>query len=271
MAESLKGTDYLSQSITFLGTGAADWDWAASPPGTRRSTCALLGSECLIDAGPCVLHGLAEAHVPPSRIRDLLVTHSHSDHLHVASIVEIARAGRRRLRIWAPPQALALLDGAAEFEPRPVLPGDEFRVSGMSAVALPANHLVEARPDEQALHYAFIGLGIRLLYALDGGWFLAKARLLLKNALKGRPLTAVVWDATCGNTFRDWRFAEHNDLRMIDAMRASMLRDGLVAPDTVHVFDHIARTLWPTAPAAQRRLAERFCGILAQDGARLGN
>lgn len=253
-------------TITFLGTGAADWDWTTSPSSPRKSTCALLGSGCLIDAGPCVLHGLADAHVPPSRIRDLLVTHSHSDHLHVASIVEIARAGRRRLRVWAPPQALALLDGAAEFEPRPVLPGDAFRVSGMSAVALPANHLVAARPDEQALHYAFLGRGIRLLYALDGGWFLAKARLLLKNALKGRPLTAVVWDATCGNTFRDWRFAEHNDLRMIDAMRAAMLKDGLVSPETVHVFDHIARTLWPKTPAAQQRLAERFGGILAEDG-----
>ena len=257
-------------TITFLGTGADDWDWVSSPSGPRRSTCTLFGTTCLVDAGPCVLHGLAAAHVSPAPIRDLLVTHSHRDHFHPDAILEIARAARRRLRVWASPQALALLEsaanGAVEFLPHPVLPGDEFRVAGMRALALPANHIVTARPDEQPMHYVFNGRGTRLLYALDGGWFCARARLLLKRFLGGRPLSAVVWDATCGNTFRDWRFAEHNDLRMIDAMRESMLRDGLVAPDTVHVFDHIARTLWPEAPAAQQRLAEHFGGVLAQDG-----
>ena len=256
--------------LTFLGTGADDWDWKASPSGPRRSTCSLLGTSCLLDAGPCVLHGLAAAHVPPARIRDLLLTHSHSDHCNVSAILDIARAGRRPLRVWAAPQALALLPDAARdvatFEPHPVLPGDEFRVAGLRALALPANHAVVSRPDEQPMHYVFAGRGTRLLYALDGGWLCAKARILLKQFLGGKPLTSIIWDATCGNTFRDWRFAEHNDLRMIDAMRESMLKLGLVAPDTVHVFDHIARTLWPTTPVAQLRLAERFGGILAQDG-----
>ena len=256
--------------LTFLGTGADDWDWKNSPSGPRRSTCTLLGTTCLIDAGPCVLHGLAAVHASPARVRDLVVTHSHGDHFNVPAILEIARAGRRRLRVWAAPQALAVLSdaarGVAEFEPHPVLPGDEFRVAGMRVLAVPANHIVVSRPDEQPMHYVFAGRDARLLYALDGGWLCARARILLKAFLGGKPLTSIVWDATCGNTFRDWRFAEHNDLRMIDAMRASMLKDGLVSPETVHVFDHIARTLWPKTPAAQQRLAERFGGILAEDG-----
>ena len=251
--------------ITFLGTGAADWDWIKCPPGTRKSTCTLLGASCLLDAGPGVLSGLAEVGASPARVTDLLITHTHRDHFQRDSILAIARAGRRRLRVWGPPQALAQLD-ATTCDMHPLQPGDVFRVAGMNAVALLANHAVERDLSEQPLNYAFLGRGIRLLYALDGAWFCIKARLALKAFLGGKTLSTVIWDATCGNTFRDWRFAEHNDLRMIDDLRASMLGDGLVAEDTLHVFDHIARTLWPASPAAQQRLAARFHGLLAQDG-----
>lgn len=256
--------------LTFLGTGAADWDWKNLPPGTRKSTCALLGATCLVDAGPCVLRGLADAGASPARVADLLVTHAHSDHFNHDAIREIAHSGRRRLRVWAPPHAIDILRRSAPGEPawelRPVLPGDTFAAAGMRVAALHANHLVESDISEQPLHYVFAGRGVRLLYALDGAWIMAKARRILKEFLGGAALSAVVWDATCGNTFRDWRFAEHNDLKMIDDMRDAMLKDGMVSPETVHVFDHLARTLWPASPAAQQRLAKRFGGILAQDG-----
>ena len=55
-----------------------------------------------------------------------------------------------------------------------------------------------------------------------------------------------------------WRVSR----RFFEAMR----KDGLVSPDAVHVFDHVARTLWPRTPDAQLRLAGRFHGVLAQDG-----
>lgn len=255
--------------LSFLGTGAADWDWSNFPPGTRKSTATLVGASCLIDAGPCVLRGLAEAHVSPARIADLLVTHAHSDHFNVDAIMRIADAAPRRLRVWGPPQALDALSAAVPagtaLDTHPVLPGDTFRVGALRVAALSANHAT-GNLDEQTLHYAFAGRGVRLLYALDGAWFCTKARLYLKRFLGGLPLTAVVWDATTGATFNDWRFAEHNDLRMIAAMREAMLKDGLVSPDTLHVFDHVARTLWPKSPAAQRRLAARFGGLLAEDG-----
>ncbi len=250
--------------ITFLGTGAADWNWTECPPGTRGSSATLLGTNCLIDAGPTVLRRLAEAGASPARIKDILVTHSHRDHFQPAVIRDIACTARRRLRVWGPPQALARLD-ASLCDLRPVLPGDSFRAAGCAVTALPANHVTDDF-SEQPLHYAFLGRGIRLLYALDGAWCCAKARHFLQRALGGKPLTAVIWDVTCGNTFHDWRFAEHNDLRMVADLRESMIADHLLAPDAIHVFDHIARTLWPATPAEQRRLAARFDGILAQDG-----
>ena len=255
--------------ITFLGTGAADWDWTNLPPGTRKSSATLLGATCLLDAGPCILRGLADVHASPARVTDLLLTHTHRDHFNAAAIREIARAGRRRLRVWGPPQACAVLEETQKageiLDLHPVLPGDGFRVGALDVTALPANHAVPNLA-EQTLHYVFLGRGVRLLYALDGAWFCTKAHILLKRVLRGRPLSAIVWDATCGATFRDWRFAEHNDLRMIDNLRGAMLKAGLVSPETLHVFDHVARTLWPRTPVAQQRLAERFRGILAEDG-----
>jgi len=253
--------------ITFLGTGADDWDWQNPTPGTRKSTCSLLEASVLVDAGPCVLAGLADAGVKPARIADLLVTHTHSDHFNLDSVMAIAGAGRRKLRVWGPPTiADVLSDGLAQVDFHPLLPGDAFRVAGMKAVALPANHAVVARSSEQPLHYAISGRGARLLYALDGGWLCAKARRWLGDFLRGKPLDAIVWDATCGNTFRDWRFAEHNDLKMIDAMREGLVKLGIASSDTLHVFDHVARTLWPTGAAACRRLEERFGGMVAEDG-----
>ena len=250
--------------ITFLGTGAADWNWRDFPAGTRGSTSTLLGASCLIDAGASILRNLKNAHVSAARLTDLLITHGHNDHFHPESIQTIAAATHGRLRIWASPQVIARLpEGIAELHAVSI--GDTFRAAGCTVTVLPSNHAT-ADLAEQTLHYLFIGRGVRLLYALDGAWFHTKERLLLKGALGGKALTAVIWDATCGATYHDWRFAEHNDLKMVDDLRVSMLRDGLVAPETHHVFDHVARTLWPKTPAAQRRLAERHDGTLAEDG-----
>lgn len=252
--------------ITFLGTGAADWDWKNLPPGTRKSTCTLIGASSLVDAGPCVLQGLADAGVSPANIRDLLITHSHTDHFNIQSISAIASASKKRkLRIWAPPTALDALADQVEFEPHPLIPGSKFTAAGLQILALPANHAVEKRPNEQPLNFVFANRSARLLYALDGAWLTTKARLALRSFLDA-PLDAVVWDATSGNTFHDFRFAEHNDLKMIAYMRTAMLGDGLIAPDTIHIFNHIARTLWPKSHSAQKRLADRFEGILANDG-----
>lgn len=259
-----------TMKITFLGTGADDWDWRNPAPGTRKSTCTLVGATVLVDAGPCVLAGLADAGARPARVADLLVTHTHGDHFNPDAVMAIAGAGRRKLRVWGPPTVADMLPGGlARVDFHPLLPGDGFRVAGMRAVALPANHAVAPRSAEQPLHYAISGRGANLLYALDGGWLCAKARLWLGEFLRGKPLDAIVWDATCGNTFRDWRFAEHNDLRMIDAMREGLVKLGIASAETLHVFDHVARTLWPADAAEHRRLAECFGGMVAEDGLEL--
>ncbi len=253
--------------LTFIGTGAADWDWQNFPPGTRGSTATLIGRACLIDAGPTVIDALARCGVSLARIAHVVITHSHPDHFRPSTIAAIAFARHGRLTVWAPPQALEAL-GETPCERRPVLPGAHFTCGRLAFTALPSNHQTQD-PDEETLHYLVESGQRTLLYALDGAWMLAKARSLLTKTLAGRPLDAVVWDATCGATLHDGRFAEHNDLAMIDALRASMLKVGLVSDATRHVFDHVARTLWPADPAARSALAAKYGGLLAEDGASL--
>jgi phosphoribosyl 1,2-cyclic phosphate phosphodiesterase len=250
--------------LTFAGTGAADWDWANMPPGTRGSTATLVNGVCLIDAGPTVPGALRRCGVDLSEISDVVVTHSHYDHFVPQTIAALAAARQGRLEVWATPQTLAKLNDVPCGR-REVLPGMRFACSGLEFTALPSNHMT-ADMTEETLHYLVEADGATLLYALDGAWMLAKAKNLLSKALGGSALDAVVWDATCGPTLNDWRFAEHNDLAMIDAMRKSMLGAELVSPETKHVFNHLARTLWPTDASARATLAAEYGGIIAEDG-----
>ena len=250
-------------TLTFVGTGAADWDWQSFPPGTRGACATLVGSSCLIDCGTATPRNLAAAGIRPAAVRNLLVTHAHPDHFRPDAVAELARAARRTLRVWASPLALAELpDGP--FEKRPLEAGRAFRAGAARVTALPANHFVRA--GDASFHFLVVAGGRRLLYATDGAWMLAEEKRLLAAALKGAPLDAVVWDATRGATPDDYRFADHNNLKMIDALRLGMEGCGLAAPATRHVFTHISRQLWPRTPSARRRLAERHGGLLAEDG-----
>ncbi len=53
---------------------------------------------------------------------------------------------------------------------------------------------------------------------------------------------------------------------MVDALRAALRGAGLVSEETVHVFDHVARTLWPATPEERATLAASYGGLLAEDG-----
>ena len=257
----------LHMKLTFIGTGAADWDWQNMPPGTRGSTATLIGKACLVDAGPTVSASLARIGLELSQIAHVVITHSHGDHFQPATIADISAARKGRLTVWASPQTLAALANIPCTR-REVTSGLAFKCGRLSFTALPSNHQTFF-PEEQTFHYLVESGGKSLLYALDGAWMLAKAKGLLAKTLGGRALDAVIWDATCGAMINNWRFADHNDLAMIDAMRKSMLGAKLISPDTRHVFDHVARTLWPEESTSRVAIAKDYGGILAEDGDRL--
>lgn len=245
----------------FIGTGAADWDW--SNPASRGSTCTLIDGRILIDAGPSVLAKMAAAGLSPAAVTDLFITHSHSDHFNPENIAAIAEQAEQTVRVYATPQALGHIPASGKLEKHALKPGAAVQTDGISFRALPSNHTVEDIA-EDTFHFLIRGEGKRVLYALDGAWICGRAKRMLEQ--ERAPLDLIIWDATCGKKLCDWRFAEHNDLEMIRMLRAAMLKSGLITDTTTHIFDHIARTLWPADPRELSDLAREYDGIPAEDG-----
>ncbi len=88
--------------VVLLGTGSADgWPnaWCTCASCTtlrargdvRRTTSALVDDALLLDCGPDTLHQASAAGVALDRVRAVVVTHAHPDHLAVTRIVEDAR------------------------------------------------------------------------------------------------------------------------------------------------------------------------------------
>ena len=108
--------------LLFLGTGAADW----SPKHKggklyRRLSSALVNDDLLIDPGPCI-YDLAEEIGRPDlfkNVRNVILTHSHSDHFNAETLLRVTRESNHRVCFWAQKAAYEKLLTAAK-------PGDEL-------------------------------------------------------------------------------------------------------------------------------------------------
>lgn len=255
--------------IQFLGTGAADHDWAhLGSPGVRGSAGTLFGGKILIDAGVTGLKNLTRFGVEPAALRAIVITHSHNDHFDPAVIGDILRlrGGAEKIDIYCTPPALEQLNETlpvGTFQGHAIRSGDRFSVDEFRFTALPANHALKDF-SEEAFHYLIETPYGNILYALDGAWLTRRERLLIGD----RQLRLIVWDATMEKA-GDWRCFEHNDLAMIDLMMLSLRGTGTVDEKTVCVLNHIARTLWPEDAAEAEAIAAAHGYLLAHDGMRL--
>lgn len=250
--------------LQFLGTGAADWDW--SKPLTtevRGSTSTMIDDTILLDAGATGWENLIRFQINPAQITDLLITHSHTDHFNPENIKKIAAAPGRtqKLNVYTSPEAIQRLDSAL-MNTIALSYGMKLQIARYDIDVLSANHVLE-NDQEAAFHFLFTTPEKkRILYALDGGWMTSYTRGKLGRDL----LHLIIWDATSGTSLKDWRFADHNDLEMIQFMQKSLTQLGLVDDSTKHVFTHIARTLWPTSAEERKKASESANGTLAEDG-----
>lgn len=246
--------------LLFTGTGAADWPPldAADPfpqPGSyRRNASLLVNGHILIDGGQDILASLAALGRRAQDITDLLITHSHSDHYYPPQVRALADLPRPMpLELWYPARAYLNLDSYAGIALHPLLPGDQAELSDCSALALAANHLVEAS-NETALIYLFQGNNWRWLYATDGAWFTAHT---WRRLCAEPPLDALIIDATLGDVTNDRRVFEHNSLAMVRQILAVMRCYGMLKPTAQVFLTHLAReTHLPPAVLAQQDKAE---------------
>lgn len=245
--------------LLFLGTGAANWPSRYPPENknlsrgqVRAMSSMLVNSKILIDCGPTVLDVMKCYGVNPAEVTDILLTHTHSDHLHPGNILAVANSrdtGLGSLRFWGNPEALKKVPNSNRIEKIPVEIGKQFKVDGLEMTGLAANHDVQGS-QEQCLIYLIESTTKSVLYATDTGWLPTRTWQHLQH----KKLDAIIWDATVGEGKGDFRVFSHNDLTMIRHMNESLVKGTILKPDAKIILTHIANKLHPPHDVLEKRL-----------------
>ena len=236
--------------LTFLGTGAADWNGPDERGEYRRFTSTLLDGRLLIDVTRTVLDEIPD----PAAITDVFFTHSHGDHFDMDALRALAPCRMYAHESWA---------GEIEGEGLTVVPlriGTPVGAAGFAMIPMPSNHST-AREYETTLHYLIEKDGKRLLYATDGAWLLnAEHHIIGKKVLDG-----AVFDATIGDGHEgDFRIFEHNSIDMIRLMLKTLYKTGRLREGAPVYLTHLARTLHGTQAELEARTEKPF--IVCYDG-----
>ena len=233
--------------VTFLGTGAADWNIDAYVPGRfhRRFSSVLINDDLLIDPGPHVFH-FCESNGTPSLlegVKNIIVTHSHGDHFTSETVKKLCIG--RDCTLWADPACMRKLvrelgeETAAQISFVATKRNCDYDVGGYKITSLRGNHATED-PDEDARIYLIEQDGRILFYGCDSAWI----PTVSWNVIRSKPVNAMVLELTCGETATyDWRIFEHNTPEMLDIMLTMFRKYNLFAPDVKYYVSHLALTL----------------------------
>ena len=233
--------------LTFLGTGAADWDINAYTPDApfRRFQSALVGDDLLIDPGPHIFH-FAEHNGTPhllDHVKNIIVTHSHRDHFDPQSVYRLCVGRDCTLwgDIWCRNKLIATLGEDAVSKIRFVETSlrQTYDIGGYAITSLRANHVTEY-PEETARMYLIAKDDRMLWWSGDSAWVPTESW----NIIKGQPVNTVILELTCGETSPDdWRIFEHNTPEMLSLMLKMFKKYNHFAPDVKYYTMHMARTL----------------------------
>lgn len=233
--------------VTFLGTGAADWDIHAYVPGQfhRRFSSILINDDLLVDPGPHIFHFCEQNGTPDllDGVKNIIVTHSHGDHFTPETVVRLCVG--KDCTVWADPACKRKLirmlgeETAAEIKFVETKRNRDYEIGGYKVTSLRSNHATED-PDEDTRLYLIEQDGRILYYGCDSAWI----PTVSWNVIREKPVNAMVLELTCGETATyDWRIFEHNTPEMLDIMLTMFKKYNLFAPDVKYYVSHLARTL----------------------------
>lgn len=258
-------------NLLFLGTGAAEaYDLAEAEMDSTRRRCAavLVNGQVLVDVSRQSFDFMVKLGKDPSKVTDILLSHSHADHFCKEAFFQFVAAAKSPLRFWCHSGALERLKFSEEELSRfqlCLLEGcDVFDVSGMRVTALPANHVVgNLTSKEIPLHYLLEAGETRVYYGCDGGWYTAvEWEYLLRNKIR---LDGVIMDCTVGEDVGNFRIGTHNNLAMLKILISALRQNGMIDERSLVIATHISKA----CHTQDRPLEEVFGEIglqLAQDG-----
>ena len=233
--------------VTFLGTGAADWDIRAYRDGEffRRNSSILINDDLLVDPNSHIFHFADKNGTPDlfKNVKNIIVTHSHGDHFTPETVEKLCVG--KDCRIWADPACKRKLirvlgeETAEKISFVETARNRDYEIGGYKVTSLRSNHATED-PDEDTRLYLIEEGGRILFYGCDSAWI----PTVSWNVIRERPVNAMVLELTCGETATyDWRIFEHNTPEMLDIMLTMFRKYNLFAPDVKYYVSHLARTL----------------------------
>ena len=257
--------------LLFLGTGAADWSPKHKGGALyRRLSSALVNDDLLIDPGPCIYDFAQDCGNPDlyKNVKHVILTHSHSDHFNVQTLLRITRESNHRVCFWAQKAAYEkLLAGADKNDElpfyHPMNPGKTEQVGEYEIRPCYANH-GDLPEGEIPLNY-IVKQGERsFFYGSDSGWLMYET---YKKIKKAKP-NAMIFECTTGYAPGDERIFGHTNIAMIGIMMESIVAQKATAEDCKYYATHMARTLHTTHEDTAERLAP-FGVTPAYDGLKI--
>lgn len=225
--------------LSFLGTGASDWNGPDERGEYRRHASILLDNSLMIDVTSSVLDMIPD----PAAVTDVFFTHSHDDHFDREALKTLAPCRVYAHESWA--ESIAA-DGLTVIPLKVNVP---VRAAGFTVTPMPSNHYAD-RENETTLHYLIEKEGKRLLYATDGGWLTTRENQIIGNQV----LDAIVFDATVGEGYADdFQIFHHNSVDMIRLMCASLRKTGRLRETAPVFLTHLSRTLHATQAILDRQ------------------
>lgn len=271
--------------MIFLGTGAAELipdpfcecevcrhaRFSKDTREKRLRSALYLDANNLIDIGPDVPSACARYGLSLSTLRNLFITHFHSDHFAVSSLetLRMSVTERPKLRLFGSPEGIAgalsahIQDAAhIDISLEAIAPGERRAVDDFFITPLRTIHS-GAYPGETAQSYLFERGGKAFLYACDTGLYPEEN----DKTLKGRALDLVIMEGTFGDGAYPLT-SKHMTCASLAVMMERLAELKAITQDTRIVLTHIAHKGLLTHEQYTRRahylFGDRAC--VAYDG-----
>lgn len=262
----------MSYSSVFLGTGAAELysnpfcacpvcNRAREARENRLRSCFLLDKNMLIDFGPDLPAASQHYGAPLAEVRDVLVTHTHEDHLASTtfSVLTMTKPAASPICFYLSAEGLAYLNRIIELEKplpgtfgrmltglidshritfRAVIPYETYEIGGKQVTPLKTNHHAYGE-NETALNYLIRWERGNWLYAADTGLYGEEnLALLTEYAAKHGPLDTLITEGTFGSIDQS-DASGHMAVNLLCKQFAALRKTGILTDSTRIFLTHI--------------------------------
>ena len=221
--------------ILFMGTGADDYKIKERKDGEffRRNSTALINDDLMVDCSSQVQDFTNENPTDLSRVENVLLTHSHSDHYSPDTIKNVLK---KDIRVWS--EEVTEKAVVAELDTKmSILPlYEEVTVGKYKVTAMPANHRVE-NPAEQPLCYMISDGEKRIFWGGDGSWLITDTWKLIQKY----KFDLMIFDGTFGDIGGDERIFEHNSIPILKCIFEAVRNQNLLTPNGLIYITHMSK------------------------------